>query len=71
MTVEKTLFSNRVSLDESWRGLRDADLIAKSGIEGGKFVHASGFIGGNATFEGAKAMALASLANKANVYVPE
>ena len=35
-----------------------AALTAAAGIDGCKFVHASGFIGGNATYEGALAMAL-------------
>ena len=44
-----------------WRGLRDAKLVEASGIPGGKFVHATGFIGGNATFEGALQMALTTI----------
>jgi len=68
VTVEKTLFSNRVSLDESWRGLRDDDLSKKSGIAGCKFCHNSGFIGGHVTFEGALAMALRSVENDNNHY---
>ena len=44
-----------------WRGVRDAELTAKAGIEGCKFVHASGFIGGNATYAGALAMALKTI----------
>ena len=62
VTVEGTAFTNRLGLLEKWRGVRDAELVAVSGIAGAKFVHASGFIGGNATFEGAKQMALASMA---------
>jgi uncharacterized UPF0160 family protein len=61
VTVEGTAFTNRLGLLEPWRGLRDAELCAKAGIEGCKFVHASGFIGGNATFEGALAMALKTI----------
>ena len=57
-----TQFTNRLGLLEPWRGLRDADLDAKSGIPGGKFVHNSGFIGGHATKDGALAMARATLA---------
>ena len=48
-------FENRKSLP--WKGLRDEDLSKASGIDGGIFVHVSGFIGGNKTFEGAMAMA--------------
>ncbi|KAL1413062.1 hypothetical protein Q8F55_000811 [Vanrija albida] len=55
-------FINRKSLPEAWRGVRDADLSKVSGIPGGVFCHASGFIGGNETYEGALAMARAALA---------
>ena len=41
--------------------MRDADLDAVSGISGGIFVHAAGFIGGNKTSEGALAMAAKAL----------
>lgn len=39
-------FESRKALPEAWRGLRDEKLSEVSGIEGGIFVHASGFIGG-------------------------
>ena len=61
VTVEGTDFTNRVGLLEAWRGLRDAALAEASGIAGAKFVHATGFIGGNATFDGALQMALKTL----------
>jgi len=61
VTVEGTAFTNRLGLLEPWRGVRDAELSAKAAIEGCKFVHASGFIGGNATYEGALAMALKTI----------
>ena len=62
VTVEGTAFTNRVSLGpEAWRGLRDDALSAAAGIAGCAFVHATGFIGGNATYEGALAMALKTL----------
>lgn len=54
-------FDNRLSLPEEWRGLRDEELIAKAGIPGCIFVHASGFIGGNKTKEGALKMAQTAL----------
>ncbi|XP_041038450.1 UPF0160 protein MYG1, mitochondrial isoform X2 [Carcharodon carcharias] len=54
-------FQNRLSLMESWRGLRDDQLSAASGIAGCVFVHANGFIGGNATKEGALEMARVTL----------
>ncbi|KAG8346627.1 putative Uncharacterized protein family (UPF0160) [Trypanosoma vivax] len=44
-----------------WRGLRDAELSEASGIDGCVFVHASGFIGGNRTYEGALQMAVKAL----------
>jgi uncharacterized UPF0160 family protein len=61
VTAEGTAFTNRLSLLEAWRGVRDAELVAISGIEGCKFCHAAGFIGGNATYEGALAMAKKTL----------
>lgn len=48
-------------MPEAWRGLRDAELSNASGIPGCVFCHASGFIGGNETYNGALAMARASL----------
>ncbi|ORC85934.1 metal binding protein [Trypanosoma theileri] len=44
-----------------WRGLRGAELQEASGVPGGVFVHASGFIGGNETYEGALQMAIKAL----------
>ncbi|KAI0471424.1 putative UPF0160 protein C27H6.8 [Xylaria cf. heliscus] len=54
-------FQNRKPLPEPWRGARDEALDGITGIPGGIFVHASGFIGGNKTFEGVKAMAQKAL----------
>jgi len=54
-------FGFRVGLHEAWRGIRDEELSKLSGIDGCVFVHTSGFIGGNATYEGALKMAKASL----------
>ena len=62
VTAEGTAFTNRLGLLEAWRGIRDAELSAVAGIEGCTFCHASGFIGGNATYEGALAMALKTTA---------
>lgn len=42
-------------------GLRDDALSAASGIDGGVFVHVSGFIGGMKTYEGALALAAKAL----------
>jgi uncharacterized UPF0160 family protein len=52
-------FANRKSLQ--WKGLRDATLVAASGVEGATFVHVTGFIGGCSSYEGALAMAVKSL----------
>ncbi|KAI1088653.1 metal-dependent protein hydrolase [Rostrohypoxylon terebratum] len=49
-------FESRKALPEPWRGARDSQLDEVSGVPGGIFVHAAGFIGGNKTFEGAKAL---------------
>ena len=54
-------FALRKALPAAWRGLRGADLDKASGIEGCVFVHAAGFIGGNASEEGALRMAIAGL----------
>ncbi|ORY64927.1 putative UPF0160 protein C27H6.8 [Pseudomassariella vexata] len=54
-------FESRKALPEAWRGARDDKLDEITGIPGGVFVHAAGFIGGNKTFEGAKAMAVKAL----------
>lgn len=60
--VSTDSFENRKGLPVQWRGTRDDELSKISGISGGVFVHASGFIGGNKTFEGALEMAKKSLA---------
>ncbi|TIB62349.1 hypothetical protein E3P78_02363 [Wallemia ichthyophaga] len=52
-----TTFALRKPLPEPWRGLRDERLAEVSGVPGTIFCHASGFIGGNDTFEGALEMA--------------
>lgn len=54
-------FESRKPLPAAWCGLRDDALTQESAIEGGVFVHASGFIGGNKTREGALEMAWKSL----------
>jgi uncharacterized UPF0160 family protein len=59
VSEEDASFTNRKSL--LWKGLRDADLDSASGIPGGVFVHVTGFIGGNKSFEGAMQMAIKSL----------
>jgi uncharacterized UPF0160 family protein len=59
--VSKDSFESRKSLPEAWRGFRDEKLDEISGISGGVFVHAAGFIGGNKYFSGAQEMALKAL----------
>jgi len=60
--VSPESFESRKALPEAWRGLRDEELSRVSGIEGGIFVHASGFIGGNKTKDGALKIAQTALA---------
>ncbi|CAD5112377.1 DgyrCDS1600 [Dimorphilus gyrociliatus] len=55
---EVNSFESRIPLHQDWRGLRDDVLSQVSGIDSCIFVHASGFIGGNKTYEGAIKMAL-------------
>ncbi|EON62672.1 hypothetical protein W97_01896 [Coniosporium apollinis CBS 100218] len=57
VSVEGGGFENRKDLPDAWKGVRDEELDKVSGIKGCVFVHASGFIGGNKTFEGALEMA--------------
>jgi len=59
--VSPESFESRKALPEPWRGIRDEELSRLSGIEGCVFVHASGFIGGNKTKEGALEMAKMAL----------
>ncbi|MCJ1242420.1 hypothetical protein MMC14_010428 [Varicellaria rhodocarpa] len=62
VSVTKDSFESRRPLKEEWRGVRDEELASKVGIKGCVFVHASGFIGGNQTKEGALQMARLSMA---------
>jgi len=55
--VKDEAFKSRLALPEEWRALRDEKLSEKCGTKGAVFVHASGFIGGNKTKEGALEMA--------------
>jgi urease accessory protein len=54
-------FASRKALPTPWRALRDEELSKLTGIDGCVFVHNSGFIGGNRTFEGALEMARAAI----------
>ncbi|KAL1902941.1 hypothetical protein Sste5346_000853 [Sporothrix stenoceras] len=60
----KDSFVSRKPLPEAWRGHRDDALdkiLEDSVVPGAVFIHASGFIGGHRTFEGALQMAKKSL----------
>jgi len=59
--VRSDSFANRKSLPKDWRGKRDKELSDAAGIDGCTFVHISGFIGGNHTFEGVLKMATKAL----------
>lgn len=59
--VSKDSFESRKGLPEAWRGVRDDELSKLAGITGCTFVHASGFIGGNATKAGVLEMGKRSL----------
>jgi len=55
-------FTNRKSMPESWRGVRDEKLADVCGVPDATFCHASGFIGGAKSEEGVLKMAKMSLA---------
>ncbi|KAF8922521.1 metal-dependent protein hydrolase [Mucidula mucida] len=59
--VSEDSFESRKPLPEAWRGVRDDALSKISGVEGCVFVHASGFIGGTKTKEGALKLARLAL----------
>ena len=59
--MDPNSFASRKKLPTDWCGLRDDVLSEKTGIPGGIFIHASGFIGGHKTKEGALAMAIMAL----------
>ncbi|EKG21877.1 Metal-dependent protein hydrolase [Macrophomina phaseolina MS6] len=61
VSVEGGGFENRKDLPDAWKGVRDEKLDEVSGIPGCVFVHASGFIGGNKTYDGALKMAQKAL----------
>ncbi|OEL24184.1 UPF0160 protein [Dichanthelium oligosanthes] len=61
VAVAPDRFESRKALPEKWRGMRDDELSAQTSIPGCVFVHMSGFIGGNKTYEGALEMARAAL----------
>lgn len=55
--VSSSSFDSRKKLPEPWRGLRDDELSAATGVPGCVFIHAAGFIGGAKTREGALQLA--------------
>ncbi|CAK7267545.1 hypothetical protein SEPCBS119000_002608 [Sporothrix epigloea] len=60
----KDSFESRKPLPEAWRGHRDDALdkiLDGAAVPGAVFIHASGFIGGHRTFEGALQMAKKAL----------
>ncbi|KAJ3132423.1 hypothetical protein HDU90_006938 [Geranomyces variabilis] len=67
VSISPESFTSRKPLPEPWRGIRDQALSDLTGIPGGVFVHASGFIGGNQTKEGAMKMAQTALTINSNL----
>jgi len=61
VSVTPSSFESRKPLPPAWRGLRYEELSRVVGIPGCVFVHASGFIGGHDTREGALQMARIAL----------
>jgi len=61
VSITPDSFESRKALPEIWRGLRDDELSKTSGVDGNIFVHASGFIGGNKTKDGALQLARTAL----------
>jgi len=59
--VDEGSFESRKALPEPWRGKRDEVLSEETGIPDCIFIHASGFIGGNKTKEGAMELAKKAL----------
>ncbi|CRK99789.1 CLUMA_CG013097, isoform A [Clunio marinus] len=62
--VKEGSFVCRKFLNKKWFGIRNEELEKVSGIDGTVFCHATGFIGGNKTREGALKMAEKSLTDE-------
>jgi len=60
--VAQGSFENVKALPAPWRGSRGDELSTLCGVEHCVFVHGTGFIGGNATYDGALAMAVKAVA---------
>lgn len=67
VSISPARFESRKPLPYLWRGLENDRLSEVAGIPGSTFVHMSGFIGGNRSYDGALAMARASLKAQAMV----
>jgi len=61
MSITQGSFDIRVPLCEAWRGLRNTELQAATGLSDAEFVHRAGFIGGAWSKESAITMALKSI----------
>lgn len=61
VAVSPDKYQSRKPLLYQWTGLTGEELSEVAAIPGCIFVHMSGFIGGNRSYEGALAMAKASL----------
>lgn len=61
VSVTESSFESRKALPEAWRGLRDDAMSDKTGVPGCIFTHASGFIGGHKTRDGALKLAQMAL----------
>lgn len=61
--LEGMKFANRKGLPPAWRGKRDQELAAISGVADAVFAHNTGFIGGAASKEGVIRMAEIALAD--------
>lgn len=44
-------FDTRIKVPEEWCGKRDQELVELTGVEGARFIHPGGFIGGAENFE--------------------
>ncbi|KAL1824001.1 hypothetical protein ACET3Z_010779 [Daucus carota] len=67
VAVSPDKYQSRKPLLSQWRGLTGEELSEVAAIPGCVFVHMSGFIGGNQSYEGALAMAKASLMTEAHL----
>lgn len=64
VSVEGDGFKSRIALKKEWCGLRDQELQKLSGVDDAIFIHATGFIGGAKSFDGAVALAKKTLASQ-------